>query len=309
MEKQDNNLFKITKNLTYQQLMSNPILDIAARFWEKERYNAFKILYRSFRIIDDLVDNNRSITKNFSLIERKKLTIYIDNWIRTIEKKESNDSQLEYLFDTIKKYEIPLWPWKNFSKSMKYDLQYNGFKTFNNFVKYAEGASIAPASVFIHLCGINKHNGSYQIPNFDIKKAAKPAALFAYIVHIIRDFQKDQINNLNYFADDLIKKNGLNKSKLKRIANGDEINTGFRNLMKQYYDYAEIYRQKTRKTIDNISKNLKPQYHLSLEILYNLYLQIYERIDINNGNFSTEELNPSPKEIKERIDITISNFA
>ena len=143
----------------------------------------------------------------------------------------------------------------------------------------------------------------------DIKKAAKPAALYAYIVHIIRDFQKDQINNLNYFADDLIKKNGLNISKLKRIANGDEINTGFRNLMKQYYDYAEIYRQKTRKTIDNISKNLKPQYHLSLEILYNLYLQIYERIDINNGNFSTEELNPSPKEIKERIDITISNFA
>ncbi len=29
--------------------------------------------------------------------------------------------------------------------------------------------------------------------------------MFSYLVHIIRDFQKDQLNNLNYFADESIR--------------------------------------------------------------------------------------------------------
>ena len=308
MEKQENNLFKITQTLTYQQLLSNPILDIAARFWEDERYEAFKILYRSFRIVDDIVDDNKSVNNNLSLEDIKHLTTIVDNWIKTINNKEPQDSLQILLFETIKKYQIPLWPWKSFSKSMKYDLQNDGFKTFSTYLKYAEGASIAPASIFIHLCGIDKENGKFHNPSFNIKKAAKPAALFAYIVHIIRDFQKDQNSNLNYFADDLIAENGLNRSILKDIANGGEITQGFRKLIGKYYEYAEFYRRITRKTIDNISIYLKPQYHLSLEILYNLYLQIFERIDINNGKFTTNELNPSPQEIKERINLTISNF-
>ena len=121
MEKQNNNLFKLTRALTYKQLMSNPILDIAARFWEKERYNAFKILYRSFRIIDDLVDNKKSIKGNFSLLEKNRLNLMIDTWIKTIENRESKELIQKHLFETIKKYEIPLWPWKSFSKSMIYD--------------------------------------------------------------------------------------------------------------------------------------------------------------------------------------------
>ncbi len=308
MENPDINLFNLTKTITYHQILTNPILDIAAHFWERERYKAFKILYRSFRIVDDLVDNNKSINGNLSRYEIKRLDMAVDNWINTINNKKPQDPIQKHLFETIKKYQIPMWPWNNFSKSMKYDLHNNGFKTFNTFLKYAEGASIAPASIFIHLCGISKENGRFHKPNFDIKKTAKPAALFAYIVHIIRDFQKDQINNLNYFADDLIKENGLNRLILKDIAAGGEISSGFRNLIKKYYEYAEFYRQKTRETIDKIFIYFKPQYHLSIEILYNLYLQVFERIDINNGRFTTNELNPSPQEIKDRINFTISKF-
>ena len=92
MEKQDNNLFKLTQTISYQQLLTNPILDIAARFWENERYNASKILYRSFRIVDDLVDNNKSVNNNLSKIEIKRLSSTVNNWIKTINKKEPKDS-------------------------------------------------------------------------------------------------------------------------------------------------------------------------------------------------------------------------
>ena len=62
-------------NLSYKDLLTNPILDIAARFWDDERYNASKIVYRSFRIIDDLVDNQKSADYKISDIEKQQLKI------------------------------------------------------------------------------------------------------------------------------------------------------------------------------------------------------------------------------------------
>ena len=57
--------------------------------------------------------------------------------------------------------------------------------------------------------------------------------------------------------------------------------------------------------IDETSKHMEPRYKLSLEIIYDLYLQIFERIDVEKGNFTSVELNPLPEEIKNRIELTI----
>jgi hypothetical protein len=95
---------------------------------------------------------------------------------------------------------------------------------------------------------------------------------------------------------------------LREIAGGGEIDPGFRKLMKKYYAFAEYYRHEARQTIDKIGTYLEPRYRLSLEVIYSLYLQIFERIDVANGRFTTAELNPSPQEVQDRIDLTISTF-
>jgi phytoene/squalene synthetase len=151
----------------------------------------------------------------------------------------------------------------------------------------------------------NKKNGLYYPPVFNVKKTARPLALFFYLVHIIRDFQKDQANNLNYFAENLMRENGLNSQTLKEIAEGKKIDDGFRKLMKKYYSLAEHYRKKARTAMEKIEDCLEPRYKLSLEIIYSLYLQIFERIDIHKGSFTSAELTPLPKEVKERICLTI----
>ena len=102
-----------------------------------------------------------------------------------------------------------------FAKSMIYDINNDGFPTLKAFLEYSEGASVAPASIFVHLNSISKTDGNYINPPFDVKWAATPCAIFSYLVHIIRDFQKDQLNNLSYFADDLIVKNKLTRKKLQ----------------------------------------------------------------------------------------------
>jgi hypothetical protein len=170
---------------------------------------------------------------------------------------------------------------------------------------YASGASVAPASIFVHLCGIRHREGNYDSPEFDVKKVSTPCAVFSYLVHIIRDFQKDQLNNLTYFADELIAKNGLTRKDLKDMAHGGEIKQGFRNLIREYYAVADEYRQKTYDAITCIRPFLAPRYQLSLEIIFNLYLMVFERIDIEHGNFTEKELNPTAAEIKERVYQTI----
>jgi phytoene/squalene synthetase len=308
MKHKDKISFDNSPNISYKEISNNPIMDIAARFWSDERYHAFKILYKSFRIIDDLVDNKKISSYKISEIEKQKLILKVENWAKSVKESESINTFQKELVKTIVKFRIPIWPWEKFSRSMAYDIHNKGFKTFQIFLNYAEGAVIAPASIFLHLCGLKENNGHYYAPDFNIREATESAALFAYIVHIIRDFQKDQKNNLIFFTNDLLEKNGVDYQMLKEISVGSHIPPSFRNLIKDYYDYAEYYRKKTRLTINKIKKYLEPRYQLSLEIIYNLYLQIFERIDIQNGKFTINELNPSPTDIKNRIDLVTSNF-
>jgi phytoene/squalene synthetase len=195
-----------------------------------------------------------------------------------------------------------------FAKSMIYDINNDGFPTLDSFLEYAGGASVAPASIFVHLNGLQKIAGRYEPPQFDVKWAASPCAIFSYAVHIIRDFQKDQLNNLSYFADDLILKNGLTRKKLRKFAEGKPVNDNFRNLIKEYYMLADEYRLKTYDIIREIRPLLEPRYQLSLEIIFDLYLMVFERIDLRKGKFTTEELNPTPEETKERVHNVIKNF-
>ena len=71
---------------------------------------------------------------------------------------------------------------------------------------------------------------------------------------------------------------------------------------------AQGYGRESRKALEKITPHLEPRYLLSFNVLHSLYDQILERIDVPNGSYTTEELNPSPEEIDERIKDTISSF-
>jgi len=295
-------------NLDLGQIQKNPILDIAARFWDEERYQAFRICYRSMRIIDDLVDDRKAKGLEISDDEREQYSRMISDWIEPIKRRRPDDALQHELVATIERFKIPIWPWEKLASAMLYDLNHDSFPTFRTFLQYSEGAAVAPASVFMHLCGVARQNGGYFPPYFDIQKTARPLAIFSYLVHIIRDFQKDQKNHLNYFASDILVRHGLSGSKLREIAETGEIGQSFRNLMVQYLGFAEYYCRKARETIDRILPLLKSRYRLSLEIIYNLYSQIFERINPRKGSFTSSELNPGPEEIRDRIDRTIAAF-
>jgi phytoene/squalene synthetase len=298
----------IFSKIDFQKIVDHPNILIAAAFWEEDRYQAASACYKYMRAIDDLIDCHKSVHTVIADNEKKRFMESVHSWVVLAKTGENGTPANHELHETIRKFHIPSWPIEAFAKSMIYDIDHSGFETLADFLEYSQGASIAPASIFVHLNGLTQRNNEYFPPAFDVKSAATPCALFSYLVHIIRDFQKDQLNHLNYFAGDMMTANGLSADDLKHIAQGASVTPGFRNMIKSYYELAETYRQETYKVIEKISPLLEPRYRLSLHIIFNLYLMVYERINIRKGNFTTEELNPTPEEIRARVYQTIAAF-
>jgi phytoene/squalene synthetase len=299
---------EIHNSIDYNKFKDHPNILIAANFWEQDRYCAAKTCYKFMRAIDDMIDDHKSKNKLIAPNRRKKFTANVNEWLKMIiVSEECNPLQLE-LLETVKRFRIPLWPLEDFAESMIYDINNDGFPTLDTYLAYSMGASVAPASIFVHLNGLQKNGGDFEDPPFDVKWAATPCALFSYLVHIIRDFRKDQLNNLTYFADDKIALNGLSRKELREFAEGKPVSEGFRELIKEYYSLAQEYRQKTDEILEKIKPLHEPRYQLSLEIIFDLYQMVFERIDVDKGEFTIEELNPTPDETKERVYRKIVSF-
>ena len=221
MTTEPNNKLDFAVELDFSQILTNPILDIAARFWEEDRYQAFRILYRSMRRIDDLVDHRKATGQPITSKESHQFKAMISDWLDSVRRREISDRDQAQFVKTLDRFRIPFWPWERFGRAMAYDLDHNGYPSFLGFLRYTEGAAIAPASIFMHMCGLTAENGRYRLPDYDIRKAARPLAIFAYLVHILRDFQKDQQVGLNYFAADLMRERDLANDDLQMIAEGN----------------------------------------------------------------------------------------
>jgi len=298
----------IFHSIDFDKIVDHPNILIAAHFWDEERYEAAKICYRFMRAIDDLIDNYKSEHETIAPEERAHFKASVSNWMSTILQTPTEGTSQAELIETIQKFRVPSWPLEAFARSMIYDIYHDGFPTLSAFLDYAAGASVAPASIFVHLCGLTRQDEQYLAPTFDVKEAATPCAVFSYLVHIIRDFVKDHTHNLNYFPDELLVKYQLDREKLLSMARGAEITTGFREMIRELYIVADEYRRKTYDIMQRIKSQLEPRSQLSLEIIFALYLMVFERIDTDHGTFSTRELNPTPEEIKERVWAVIEKF-
>lgn len=279
----------------------HPNILIAASFWEEDRYHAAKVCYRFMREIDDLIDDRKADERKISCMEKEVLSDQVNSWINCLDKNASTDPSTQELINTIDTYKIPLLYFHNFAMAMQYDINHNGFPSFQSFIDYAEGASVAPASIFVHLCCLQSENGSYMIPPVNILEVARPCAMFSYLVHVIRDFQKDQNENLNYFAIDILAEHNLRPEDLKEIAKSGIIPQEFRNVIAFYKAKAEEYRLQTIQQIEHLQSIVNGRYLMSLNLIFKLYLSVYERIDVENGRFTTEELTPSNDEISAMV--------
>ena len=292
---------QILSNIDFENIEKHPNILIAARFWDDQRFHAARVCYKFMRMIDDYIDDRRALNREISCLEKEELSEKVHSWIECLDSSQREDPFYAELNETITTFKIPLQLFHNFAKSMLFDINNNGFSSMEEFIEYSEGASVAPASIFVHLCCLSEENGEYRVPEYNVLDMARPCALFSYLVHIIRDFQEDQLNSLNYFAEDILAKNNLSPSDLRIIAQTESIPDSFRSVIREYCDQARIFEEQTLQVLNRIDGELDQRNLMSLHVIYSLYKMVFQRIDPESGNFTTSELNPTPLEIREKV--------
>ena len=297
----DKELQKTISSIDFENIEKHPNILIAAGFWDEKRYHAARVCYKFMRMIDDLIDDRKALEESISCLEKEELSEKVNSWIDCLDQKESEDPFYLELTRTISTFKIPLQLFHNFAKAMIHDINNDGFSTLDEFLEYSEGASVAPASIFVHLACLSEKDGEYKVPDYNVIDAARPCAIFSYLVHIIRDFQDDQLNNLNYFARDILEKNGLQATNLRNIAEGAPVAHSFRNVVQEYMDLAGQYQEQTLVMLQRLSSDLSGRYLFSLHLIYHLYKMVFDRIDVSRGSFTREELNPTPSEIRDMV--------
>jgi phytoene/squalene synthetase len=308
MNELEETIAQTLSKIDFHKIKDHPNILIAARFWEDDRYYAAKTIYRFMRYIDDLIDDRKAMDGMLSCMEKKLYTDQVNAWIDCLGQEQANDPVFMEVTDVIYRFRIPLHFFYNFARAMVFDINNQGFRTFEEFLDYTEGASNGPASVFVHLCCLDYLQGEYVPPNLVISDIARPCAVFSYLVHIIRDFQKDQFSNLNYFALDILDKHGLTPADLKNIAEGGGIKPAFREVVREYKGIAAKYKADTALMLKSLQDKLEPRYFFSLKLIFQLYSDIFNRIDPDNGNFTSAELNPTPEEVKESVVKCLKEF-
>jgi len=253
------------------------ILESAASFWEKDRLEAFRTVYGAMRVVDDIVGDRKK--RGFPIKEQERAVI--ESKIKRILQGASPDapsSSLPLIF-VRKCFGLPDRAFDLWMRSMVYDLRHDGFDCWQTFTDYAEGASVAPGAIFLHLCALRCDESAYIPPDFDVFAKARDLALFCYVVHILRDFRADVEENLFYIDDETSRRHGLDRNALRRIAASGEIDGPFRTLVADCVARGERFRARARGSLDSLSDHLEPRYRFSLEVVYDSYLQMFERLD------------------------------
>jgi len=273
------------------------ILESAASFWEKDRLEAFRTVYGAMRVVDDIVDDRKKL--GFPIAEEERTAI--EAKIRRILQGTSPDAPPSALrlFSVRRRFGLPDRAFDLWMGSMVYDLRHDGFDCWQAFTDYAEGASVAPGAIFLHLCALQGAGSDYLPLDFDVFAKARDLALFCYIVHIIRDFRADAGENLFYLDDETSRRRGLDRNALRRIAARGEVDGPFRDLVGDCVARGERFRVRARRSLDTLSDRLEPRYRFSLEVVYDSYLQMFERVDPSNPDL--DRLAVGDKEAAERL--------
>ncbi|MDA0342298.1 MAG: squalene/phytoene synthase family protein [Proteobacteria bacterium] len=180
----------------------------AARLLPGFRQDFFFATYAAMRVIDDRVDEDfLTLPAQQRDAERDEARRAISDWLSqsTIFDAagesigdESTAGPLHpdgvaALADTAGRSDLGAWPWRALAGALLSDVEEREMRSWEDFLEYCAGATVAPAAIFIYLLAARHDPASgyrYELPRA-ARDYAKDLAIYCYIVHILRDLAKD----------------------------------------------------------------------------------------------------------------------
>ncbi|NMM46194.1 squalene/phytoene synthase family protein [Rhodospirillaceae bacterium KN72] len=162
----------------------------------------FEAAYATMRVVDDFVDDTFLARGPVERAETRQAALsYIDQWEQAAVAAldgyiaETGDPRDDALFDALRiaavGSDIPCRPWNALAEAMRFDVTEGRLTTWQDFEAYCDGATVAPAAVFLHVLHADATTLHADLTAAALFDKARAMATFCYLVHIQRDFAKD----------------------------------------------------------------------------------------------------------------------
>lgn len=265
-----------------------PHLYAAANLFERpEVRRAFVATYASMRLIDDIVDgisNRSTISSGRKAFELGR----VQSWLELVQSAKVGDGSTGLtwtaLADTFTHFDLPLEPWTNLAKAMQSDVMVSSFKTWNDLRGYMQGASVAPAVIFMYLVLMRPDSqGRFTTPwkYPQVHAATEDLAIFCYCVHILRDVSEDLTlgkSGLVYLPEDELAQFGMAPTDLYAMRERGRATDQYIEMAKFAAERARQYLRSGREHLPAVLSQSEPPNGQALVTLVDTYERILNEL-------------------------------
>lgn len=256
----------------------------AARLLPRFRQDYFYSAYAAMRLIDDTVDERfLPLPDDRRRAQRDEVLAEIAAWLAQCL-GEREDGPLppavrRALRATAGRGDLGSWPWHALAGAMRRDVEERPMTDWSDFLAYAEGATVAPATVFIHILACRADRTDALVADLapSVRHFAQDLGIYCYIVHILRDLARDSARSerLLTIPDRLLAEAGLSR---EGVANAIETgHPGIRALGEELIGRAAPFRARGHDRMRELLPRLDIREGVALRGLIAIYDRQFER--------------------------------
>lgn len=256
----------------------------ASRALPRFRRDLFAVTYAAMRVIDDRVDEDfLSLPAERRASGRLAMAAEVEAWRRQTAEGAAEGPLPTSVATAFRALVTPSdlgpGPWTGLAAALQEDVTEAAMADWAAFDRYAQGATVAPAEIFIYLLAAEQTPSGIRcrLPH-PLAWYAADLAVFCYLVHILRDLAKDAgaTARLVTIPETVLADTGLSRDTIgAAVAGGDRARLDL--LAAPILAKAEAHRRVGRERITTLLPTLGVRERVALDGL----LQVYERLHKN----------------------------
>jgi len=167
---------------------------------------------------------------------------------------------------------------------MRFEVRHSGFSDFAEFLAYAEGATVAPAVIYVFLLTSLKdeRTGHYRVGGFDFETCGRELGRFAYLAHILRDVARDMRvdgTGLVYLSREDLRRHDLNDEALRGLIEKGAGDDRWRTLVEDICGRAHAMEAHGTRMAEAQYGRMPPDCAFILSLIIRIYSDLLRRIE------------------------------